>query len=117
MRVNQVKLLLENIAADSKVRLIGITPAFEYENGAKTDKQLGFTYECLAEQNGFEKFTVRVADSTPVLTVEQLADAKEPVYIAFSEFIGKFYFSERTKTWELSCKSSKAIIVKQAPKA
>ncbi len=112
MRPNQVKLLLSSIANADTVRCIGVTMAFEYADGVKTDKAAGFAYECLAEKNLYEKFVVKVSDIIQVVTQEQLAEAKEPIYISFTDFAGKFYFSERTKSWELSCKATKAQIVK-----
>lgn len=96
----------------SKVRAIGITPLHGYENNVKTS-QIGYNFQCLAEDNGFEKVTVKVEglNNLPI-TAEQLAASKDPVYISFVDFFAKFYFSERSQNWELTCKASKVQLVK-----
>lgn len=114
MKPTQIILNLESVAKAGSVRCIGVSESYQYENGTRTDKPAGTAYECLAEKNGYEKFSVKVSDLNAVLTQEQLNEAKEPIYITFTDFIGKFYFSERTKNWELSCKASKVQIVKSS---
>jgi hypothetical protein len=111
MRINQIKLSLENIALDTKVRLVEVRDTYDYQDGKLTDKKIGVTYTLLAEKSGFEKFTCKCSELKPLATQEQL-DASEPVYVSFEGFVGKFWFSNRTKTWEISCKADKAILVK-----
>jgi spore germination protein GerM len=114
MKINNVKLTqLEGVANDTKVRLIKAKENFEYKDGTRTTNQLGFTYICLCENNDFEKVSIKVeTDNKPVITNEELEKITTPVYINFEGFTGKFWFSSKTSTWELSCKAEKAILVK-----
>ena len=40
--------------------LTGIRPYYEYVNGAKTDKQLGFSYEVVLLGHAYEKVSVKI---------------------------------------------------------
>jgi len=117
VKINQITLGLDNVAKDTKIRLIGIQDMYEYENNKRTDKKIGISYTCLAEKNEFEKIVVKVEDLTPVITTEELEKKKEPVYISFGgTFKGIFWYRSRTNSWELSCKAEKVSIVKNNKK-
>lgn len=114
MKVNQVVLNLENLALENKARVIGVTQSYAYADGKKTEQTNGYAYECVLEKNGFEKISVKVSDFNQIITNEQIAEAKQPIYITFTDFAAKFYFSDRTKNWELSCKATRATLEKTA---
>jgi len=112
MKPNQLAINEEAVFKSKQVRLIDITPLHGYENNVKTS-QIGFNMVCLAEANGFEKVTVKLEGlSNLPITPEQLASSKEPVYVSFIEFSAKYYFSNRSQSWELTCKASKVQVVK-----
>lgn len=113
IKPNMVTLDLKSVANQNYVRITRVNPQFEYADGQRTEKQIGYSYQVLCEANSFEKLLVKVSDTTPVITPEQLADSQEPVYATFSDFVARFYWSNHSKNWELSCKASKAQIVKQ----
>ncbi|MCU6713216.1 hypothetical protein M6D81_31415 [Paenibacillus sp. J5C_2022] len=118
MRLNKVSITdAEGVFNAKQVRLIDITPLYGYENNVKTS-QIGYNFICLAEANGFEKVTVKLESlSNLPITPEQLTSSKEPIYVSFSDFSGRFYFSDRTKSWELTCKASRVQIIKPTQNA
>lgn len=113
IKPNNVNITFEGVAKSDKGRLIGIRPLIDFN----TKVQKGYTYEILLEGNGFEKIQIKVENHPPLLTEEELSAIKEPIYMMFENFVGKFYFSERSKSFELTCKASKALIIRQAAKA
>ncbi|MGM7637292.1 hypothetical protein [Bacillus sp. Hm123] len=113
IKPNNVNLSFESIAKTDKGRLIGIKPLVDFN----TKVQKGYTYEVLLEDNGFEKIQIKVENHPPLLTDEELSALKEPIYMTFENFVGKFYFSDRSKSFELTCKASKALIIRQVAKA
>ena len=112
MRLNQIELQLENIAKDSKVRILNVRPSYTYNDGVKSETVSGQTYECLLEMQNYEKVLIRTMEQAPVITQAEIDASPTPIYIQFKDFIGKFYFSNQTKNWELSCKASAAILVR-----
>lgn len=113
MKLNKVSITdAVGVFNANQVRLIDITPLYGFENNVKTS-QIGYNLICLAEANGFEKVTVKLEGlSNLPITAEQLAASKESLYVSFVDFIGRFYFSDRTKNWELTCKTGKALLLK-----
>jgi hypothetical protein len=113
MKINQIRLNMDSITlAGNKVRLIGIRPTHEYKDNAMTDNIIGTTYNCVAEENNFEKFRVKVDNINPIISAEQLEESKTPIYISFQDFEGKLYKSWKTNTWAITCKAKSASIVK-----
>lgn len=108
IKPNNITLSFEGVAKSDRARLIGIRPLVDFNTKAQT----GFLYEVLLEHNGFNKINIKVESLTPLLTAEQLSEIKDPVYIMCQEFEAKFYMSDRTKSYELTCKASKVIIAK-----
>ncbi|KOF09466.1 hypothetical protein AC739_15200 [Planococcus glaciei] len=113
LKPNHVKLTFEGVAKSDKGRLIGIRPWIDYNSKA----QLGFTYEILLESNGFEKIQVKVENHPPLFTGEDLSVMTEPIYLTFENFVSTFYFANKSQSFELTCKASKALIFKQTAKA
>lgn len=116
MKPNQVTInSMTGIFKDEVARLLNVRPFSDYE----TKAPLGFAYELLAESNNFEKVTIKVISTVPVITAEQLKEASSPIYATFIEIEGRFYFSDRTKNWELTCKAKDLKVVNKtaAPKA
>jgi len=112
MKINQITLQLENLANDNKVRLLSVRPSYDYKDGVKSASVSGQTYECLLEQNAFEKLNIRTQEVNAVIKQEDIDSSPTPVYIQFKDFTGKFYFSNQSKSWELSCKATSAVLVK-----
>lgn len=112
IRPNNVTLTFEGIANSDKGRLIGIRPLIDFNTKAQT----GFQYLVLLENAGYEKVTIKVENQPPLLTNDQILESKEPLYIVCDNFSAKFYMSDRTKNYELTCKAEKVSIVRQVAK-
>lgn len=108
IRPNNISLNFFGVAKSDTARLIGIRPQIDFN----TKIQVGYIYEVLLESNGFNKINIKVEDLTPLLTAEQLSETKEPVYITCQGFESKFYLSDKTKNYELTCKANKVIFAK-----
>ena len=108
IKPNNVTLTFEGIAKSDKVRLIGIRPLLDFN----TKVQKGYTYEVLLEGNGFEKIQIKVENHPAILTDEQLLEAKEPIYLICENFSAKFYYSNRTLSYELTCNAEKISLLR-----
>lgn len=115
MNVTKVTLTPEGVFNSNSARLIAVRPW----NDFSSKEQVGFIYTLLLEHNGFEKADVKVEGLTPVIDIQDLSELKAPIYVTFEGFVGKFYFSDRTKNYELTCKAKEVKVVNKttAPKA
>jgi len=111
MNITKVTLTAEGVFNSNSARLIAVRPW----NDFSSKEQMGFIYTLLLEQNNFEKVDVKIEGLTPVIDSENLSGSKEAIYVTFENFVGKFYFSDRTKNYELTCKAQKISIVRPVP--
>lgn len=93
--------------------LTGVSPAYAYVDGVKTDAQDGVWYHIVLPAKEYFKASVKVADLFPVITNEEIKTAMEvtDTYVEFDDFAAKWY--KRGKEWHLSCQASHARLVKQ----
>lgn len=113
MNITKVILTDEGVFQSKSARLIAVRPWKDFSS----KEHVGFIYTLLLENNGFEKVDVKVEGLTAIIDSQSLSDSKEAIYVTFENFVGKFYFSDRTKNYELTCKANKVSIVRSAPKA
>lgn len=75
---------------------------YEYQNGKRTETQTHIKYEVVFPENNFEKVTVKVPGTKPVVSAEQLGLQKGKIKVKFKNLSGKFY---RTNSGEyaLTC--------------
>jgi hypothetical protein len=59
--------------------LTGIRPYFEYVNGKRTDKQLGFAYEIVLLDRVFEKVPVRIVGAHAQIDEDKITGKGVPV--------------------------------------
>lgn len=90
IKLELLEIPLTIITKNTTMLLISISPWVEYKDGKKTDTQIGHRYE-VVETSTFEKFVVKVKDTTPVLSTEQLTNAKEHITVTFDNAICKPY--------------------------
>ena len=110
IRIQDLTLDLQTIANSDRVRLLSISPLFEFENNKRTEKQIGYTLTVLEEKN-FNKFTVKIETLKEIITNEEISSSKNPIYVTFKNFVGRFYFSQRSGQFELTCKSDAVEII------
>lgn len=84
--------------------LLNILLGYEYENGIRTDRQTFLKYQVVYPDNGFEKATVKVPGTKPVVTEEQLEQQNGKIKVRFKNLTGKIYRSNSGDLM-LSCKA------------
>lgn len=111
IRLQNLEIPLTVITKGAKLICLEVAPTFSYENGKRTDSQIGTTYTVVETQN-FEKFKVKVANLTPVLTQEQIDSSKERVYLTFENAIAKPYRTQSGE-YDLSISATNVVLAKQ----
>ncbi len=53
-------LRIDNSSLGEKMLLVDVRPAYEYQNGTKTEKLLGYRYEVCLPEHRMEKLNVRI---------------------------------------------------------
>lgn len=107
IRIENIRLSLEQIANDSQLLVLSVGPYKLYENNQVTDKIGGYYYECVAPKNKYEKIVVKVPNHPPVIDNN---DIEEQTFITFEGFEARF-FRDRNGGYQISCKAEKAYIV------
>ena len=84
--------------------LLGISAWYEYgEDGKRTDKILGYVYECVDTMN-FDRFRIKIKGQTvPLMSNEDLQELREKgekVAVEFTEPMVTLYWSSTTKCLE-----------------
>ena len=84
--------------------LLGISAWYEYgEDGKRTDKILGYVYECVDTMN-FDRFRIKIKGQTvPLMSNEDLQELREKgekVAVEFTEPMVTLYWSSTTKSLE-----------------
>lgn len=106
MRINEIELYEKSITGNKEGIgvVVSCTDLYEFENGKKTDKQIGFVLETVMPDNRYNKEKIKVVNTNPVVTNELIAQQGGTVKVKFKNLRGKFY---RTPSGEylLSCKA------------
>lgn len=92
LNLTKIKLITEQIAGnpDGKGILLEERAGFEYLDGKRTDNQTHIKYQVVFPENDFEKVTVKVPGTKPVINAEQLAQQGK-VNVKFKNLTGKIY--------------------------
>lgn len=90
MHISKLLIPLEVVVQGAKLILLDVTPYYEYQDGRKTDKMLGYKYQVVEDVN-FEKLTVKIPSTTPAITKEQLESTKERIKVTFTDALAKPY--------------------------
>ena len=109
-KLTKLSIPLEVVIGDAKLILIDVLPYYSYENGNKTDKQLGYKY-IIVEDIGFDKLSIKVPGLVSPITREQVANTPERIYVAFTDCYAKPYRTF-TNDYDLSISASSISIIK-----
>lgn len=90
IRINEIEISLEQIAKGNTLILVDIAPYKEYVDGKATDKTMGYRYTCVCPDNKFEKITIKVEESKPLLSSEEIA-LTGTIKVSPLGFEGRFY--------------------------
>lgn len=105
------KVTLKQVCNGEIFLIVGFKEIREYLNGAYTDKVIGLKYEVIAQENGYKSFTIKVADTTPIITKEEL-NAKGSIKATAKGFIGSFYKNKETGDYLFTAKADAIEVVK-----
>lgn len=84
-----LKLTWEQVFPKGAI-LAGVRPWHEYADGKRTDKQLGVAYT-LVNRTGYDKVTVKIASTNPIMTNEQIENADDDILVIAEGFEGIVY--------------------------
>lgn len=92
INLSKLKLTALQIAGnpDGKGILLEERAGFDYVDGKRTDNQTHIKYLVVFPENDFEKVTVKVPRTKPVVNAEQLAQQGK-VNVKFKNLTGKIY--------------------------
>lgn len=94
MNLLTLKIHFASSFEGADILLLSVAPVYEYMNGEKTEKIVGYRYG-VVETNNFEKFSVKVPSTAPAITPEQLAETKVKLKVAFDNCFGRLYRTEK----------------------
>ena len=108
-KIDNIKFSLVQIANSDQLLLVDIKPIKEYVDGKSTDKVIGYRYECVCPKNKFEKISIKVEESQPAISAEEL-EAKDTVTICPENFEGRFY-KDRSGEYQFTAKASRITVL------
>ncbi len=83
--------------------LLQITPLYEFENEKRTDKIIGYIYECV-DTLDFEKVKIKIkGQDAPLMENEKLQELREngeKIAVEFINGVDLIYWSPKTKSLE-----------------
>ena len=105
---------LKCVFSKSRFILVDIRPTYEFDETTKksTKKIVGYKY-IVIETYKYTRFDVKVVQSTPLMTadeLEQRRDSGEKVFVDFNNATIKPYYSSRTKQLEDSITADEIIL-------
>lgn len=103
-RLKDIPVPFSVVFKDGTFLLLDIRELFEYENGQRTDRLAGYTYE-VVDTFSFDKVNIKIKGQTkPLMMPEQLAKLREDGERIFVEFINgydKLYNRNFNGQWTL----------------
>lgn len=104
--MKNIKLTWEQ-AARKGAYLAEIYPWYAYANGQRTEQLLGFQY-ILVNRDGYDKFSVKVAETKALLTQEEIDASQDDIPVVAEGFVGTLY--NRDGRIALSGKADKVVL-------
>ena len=89
--INNIKLELKQVANSEEVILIGVIPFKDYIDGKPSENIAGYKYNVVCPANKYEPLAVKIRQSQPTITNEQIEAAGGSIKVTFVGFEGKFY--------------------------
>jgi len=90
--------------------LLSISKDFAYIDGKKTDTLKGYRYN-VVELDNYLKFTVKIQSDNPIITNEQLENAKSKIMITFEDCMARPYRNS-SNNYDLSFTATSISIIK-----
>ena len=108
--MNITKLRLTPAVLGNQLLLVAVKPEYEYQNGVRTNKIIGYKYEVVASELGFEHVTVKIAG-------EQQMDTPDGGYTEVNFEGLQVFLYWRQGSYDLGCTATKirSAVPKRAP--
>ena len=94
MKIEELKLNIENFSNGGKAILASVSPNFIYEDGVRTEKVAGAKVMVAFPNNGYKTQTVKAPNNNPadLLAAFNAAEAAaKPLYVELVGFKASFY--------------------------
>jgi hypothetical protein len=104
---NVIQLTWEQVFPKSAY-LAGVRPYYEYVDGKRTGKQIGWTYS-LVNRAGYDKVNVKVVENVPILTQEEIEKSESDILVIAEGFVGSIYNSDGRIA--ISGKAEKVVLI------
>ena len=106
INVSNIKFSLEQILGDNpQLILLHCKEWVEYKNGKATTNRLGSQYEVIENGGDFNRFWVKIEDSEPAVTEDELRISKERTFVSFDNAVCTLYV-DATNHIQISVKAS-----------
>lgn len=112
MKVTDIVLKEMNVFQSDMILVVEQHPLYEYLNGQKTEKLIGYRYGVIAPYVGYEKIYVKVVDMMPLFTNGN-GLLEKPCKVGFDNFEARFYYSREKKDYLLTAKADRIFIKKE----
>ena len=89
--INNIKLELKQVANSEEVILIGVIPFKDYIDGKPSENIAGYKYNVVCPANKYDPLAVKIRQSQPTITNEEIDAAGGSIKVTFVGFEGKFY--------------------------
>ena len=112
MRVTDIKLTVMQIAGNAEGTgiLLNIAPGYDYVDGKRSDTQSYIRCQTVFVDNAFEKVSVKVPGTKPVVSEEQLAQQSGKLKVRFKNLTGRLYRNQNGE-YALSCSADSVEVV------
>jgi hypothetical protein len=89
--INQIVINLQQVAKGDQLILVGVKPTKEFKDGKQTERIIGYSYSVVFPQNRYEAAVIKVDETKPVITQEELEAKGGSVKVKIKNFEGRFY--------------------------
>lgn len=104
---NVIKLTWEQVFPKGAY-LGNVRPCFEYVNGRRSEKQVGWLYG-LVNRAGYDKVNVKVIEMEPICTQEEIEKSDKDILVIAEGFVGSIYNNDGRIA--ISGKAEKVVII------
>ena len=109
MKITDIILKEENIFRSDVILVVEQYPLYEYQNGVKTNKVIGYRYGVVAPYAGYEKFIIKVVDMMPLFPNSN-GLLEKPCQVEFKNFEARFYYSREKQDYLLTAKADNIFV-------
>lgn len=91
ININQITINLQQVAKGEQLILVGVKPVKEFKDGKQTDTIIGYSYCVVCPQNKYEQLNIKVEQSQPIITQEEIDAKGGALKVKVKQFEGRFY--------------------------